>query len=403
MYIKELTINEFEEYTSRNKLDSFYQTRSYAILMAEFGYEHEYIGYFDDNKIVAASLILYKSLNGINFGYAPRGFLIDYMNFQLLSKFTKDLIEYYYNKEFAFIKINPNIKIGLLNKTKEFTYNKNYVVRDYLRDLGYLKLKDNMYFESMLPRLSPVIDLNSYRTSDLSKNTRNKIKKGIRKGLKYRKGTIEDLYHLETFTKATNFYLNDVYNIFSKESKAEIYIVEIDTIKYLKNSQAFYDLEYEKNQNYNRLMVKKNTPNNINTKMNSDRALLAYKKDVMEATKLSDLQPSIVVAAALVINHNNKAEIISSGYDDSFKRFSPNYYLHYSIIKNLKKSCSFLNLNGVSADFSSESLYKGLNDFKLGFNPDVYENIGEYDLVVSKKAYDYLLRNKLIQKEFKKK
>ena len=47
-----------------------------------------------------------------------------------------------------------------------------------------------------------------------------------------------------------------------------------------------------------------------------------------------------------------------------------------------------MDLNGITADLSKENHYYGLNRFKMGFNPDVYEYIGEFDLVIDEKQYE---------------
>lgn len=394
MELREISTEEFKNFSLSHPLNSFYQSLNYAIVMAEEGYEYEFVGYFDENdKLIAASLILYKQLNGIYFGYAPRGFLIDYFDTYTLKKFTDDLINFYYEKQFAFIKINPNIQM-----TEE-----NLHLKEKLKSFGYLKLKDNMYFESLLPRYNAVIDLKNYKTSDLKKYTRNKIRKGIRKGLTFTEVSIDKMNILDTLAESKNFYYNDFYNVFSKTNEANLFVVSIDKLKFLENSQNAYINESDINQHLNDKMVKRSHSNNINKKMNSDMALLAYKKDIMDASKLAENLDELIIAAALVVNSNGKSEIIASGYDKKYKRFCPNYYLHYSIIKHYKKCSSKLNIGGICADDSADSPYYGLNQFKKGFNPTIEENIGEFDLVISKKAYEYLLKNKYIQNEFSKK
>ena len=93
MHIKELTINEFTNYQSSHALTSYNQTINYGILMAENTHDYDLIGYVDeDNKIYGASLIIIKKLNNKFFyGYAPKGFLIDYSNETLLKNFTNSL------------------------------------------------------------------------------------------------------------------------------------------------------------------------------------------------------------------------------------------------------------------------------------------------------------------------
>ena len=82
MYIRELSVEEFTKFQENHELSNYHQTINYALLMSENGYEYDLIGYFDEShNLVAASLILIKSLmHKLYYGYAPRGFLLDYSN-----------------------------------------------------------------------------------------------------------------------------------------------------------------------------------------------------------------------------------------------------------------------------------------------------------------------------------
>ena len=183
MNIKEMSIAEFKEFVSSHFIGNFHESINYAMIKAEEGYDYEFISYGGD-EIVGAALILYKKISGYYYGYSPRGFLIDYSNTFLLEDFTKKIKAFYEKKNFVFIKINPEIAVAKLNKkTMNFEYNENYRIVDNLIRCGYKKLKDNMNFESLLPRVNAIINLDEFDVNKLNKNTRNKIKKGLRKGL----------------------------------------------------------------------------------------------------------------------------------------------------------------------------------------------------------------------------
>ena len=189
MHLKELSIEDFTNYQKSHPLSSYYQTINYAILKAENNYEYDLIGMVDhNNNILAASLILFKPIGFKCFyGYAPRGFLIDYENEYLVSSFTDLLKKYYYERGVIFIKVNPNIKIGKLDNNYNTIYNGNEHIINLLINNDYKKLKDNLYFEAQLPRFNALIDLKKFDSDNLDKNTKNKIKKGIRKGLTFNK------------------------------------------------------------------------------------------------------------------------------------------------------------------------------------------------------------------------
>ena len=98
----------------------------------------------------------------------------------------------------------------------------------------------------------------------------------------------------------------------------------------------------------------------------------------------------------------NHVHIVISGYSKLYGNLNPNYFLHNEIIKYYKKEYKYLDLNGLTGDFNTSNPYKGLNDFKIGFNPSIYEFIGEFDLVINQKKYDFLLSTGMLTKEFKK-
>lgn len=410
MYLKELTTHEFTEFQNNHPLSNYHQTINYALLMSEVGYEYDLIGYVDDyEKIVAASLILLKPI-GIKcfYGYAPRGFLIDYNNEPLVSNFTNALKKYYYEKNVIFIKINPNVKINEIdNKTFEKLYNTNEDITYLLKSSGYKKLKDNLYFEAQLPRFKAIVDLKNSDSKYFDKNTKNKIKKGIRKGLTFEKCSKDKIHYFYEFIKnkkdKNEYFYQDYYTVFEKDNSIDLFLVSIDYNSFLQNSHYLYNAELDRNTLLNEKLSRNNNNKTINAKMNSDKNLLSYKNDIMEATKgLSD-NKSIYLAGALVIKHKDTATVIMSGYDKNYKRFAPNYFLHYSLIKYYKDKYNYLDLNGIVGDFNNENPYTGLNRFKLGFNPNIYEYIGEFDLIVEPKSYQILLENGILAKEFNKK
>ena len=108
------------------------------------------------------------------------------------------------------------------------------------------------------------------------------------------------------------------------------------------------------------------------------------------------------VAAALVIKFDNRVHIVESGYSKEASTLNANYFLYNAIIERYKDSFEFLDLNGVAGDFKGNHAYTGLNRFKLGFNPLVYEYIGEFDLVFKENLYKYLLASGKLAQEFNK-
>ena len=68
-----------------------------------------------------------------------------------------------------------------------------------------------------------------------------------------------------------------------------------------------------------------------------------------------------------------------------------------------KNDYNICDINGIADDFENESKFKGLNRFKIGFNPEIVEYIGELDLVINNWGFKRVEKNNLLSNEFTKK
>lgn len=409
MSIRELTIDEFNAFVRNSPLGTHYQTFNYALLMGENGYEYELVGMFNEyNQLKAASLILFKNLKmHYKYGYAPKGFILDYFNQEIVSEFATLLKSYYKKKKVVFIKINPEIAISEIDKESGLkTYNWNYNILEIMEKAGFKKLKDNLYFESVLPRFSAVVSLKNYSMNSVSKNTRNKIRRAHHKGLHIELAEKSGIDILQKFIKnkrtINEYYYKDYYNVFKKDDMIDLFLVSIDSEEFLMNSRELYEKELEINNRLVSLLNRENNKRNLNKKMDSDRKILNYKQDVKFATELNTKKDKVYIAGALVIKYQNRVQILMSGYDKKYKRFEANYYLHDEILKYYQKNYDYAELNGLTGDFSKENPYLGLNEFKIGFNPRIYEYIGEFDFPLNEKKYLKMRSNGELAKIFNK-
>ncbi len=410
MKLKNLSIFEFDNYSFNHPLSSYHQSSSYALMMAEQGYDYDLLGLVDDDdNIHAASLILSKRLGMFNrYGYAPKGFLIDYYDPELISEFTKLLKKYYYKKNFAFIKINPEISIGNVDyENKKVTYNKNQIIENTLINLGFRKLEGNKRFETKIPKYSAIQILKKTNLKTVSKNTRNKINKSIRNGLSLVKGNRDQIEILYQFIKKKKDYpiehYYNYYNAFSKKDEIDILLVKINFEECLINLREKYEEELERNNKLVAKVMNKPTEDNLRRKLDSDNALNAYNEALAETTNYLAQAKEAFIAGAITIKYKNRVNILISGYDQDFKKYCPNYFLHYKLIEYYKDDYDFMDLNGITGDFTKENPYKGLDEFKMGFKPMAFENIGEYDYIINDGLYKSMEQSGQLAKEFKRK
>lgn len=409
MKIVELTNALFDEFANTHPLTNYCQTSKYALFMSEYGYNYDYIGYVDEeNKIYAATMILTKKMIGkAKYGYAPKGFLVNYSDSSLLKNFINDLRDYYLKKDYVFIKINPEIIIGegKYNQNYKISYNGNVRLIDELKLLNVKRRMELQEFDLMQPRFNAYINLFEYDVRNLNRPIRKKLANAEEKGLSLVVGGAKEIDILYSFISRTKKnrplgYYRNFYNVFNKDNSIDLVYVKIDYQKYLEYVKSKYEHELEVNDTWNNIIQTKSTPKNLNRKMNSDIKLENLKNRIVLATNNLKKKQFAYIAGALVIKHYNRVSIIFSGFDPKSSYLHPNAYLYHAILNRYKPYFNLCDIGGVSGVFTDESTYKGLNDFKLMFKPTVYEFIGEFDLICSEKIFKRLIKTSFIEDEF---
>ena len=401
MEIVQITKEEFDAFAENYPSKNFYQTSSYGTLMDRHSFDDYYLALKDGVTIKAATLILIdKVLFGYKWGYCPRGFLIDFNDYQLLETFTKLLKEFLNKRNFMFVKIDPYIihksrdKKGM--ETGEIS---NTQIIDNLIKLGYEHSGFNLNFENLKPRWNAVITINEEDALFLryTKEIRNKIRKAEKMGVEVIKGnpeSVKQFYSLidKKHSRKLNYYL-DMMEILGKKDMFEIYFSILNTANYIEKSQKAFEEEEQRNNEINHELEENinsnNTSNIIKRKMASDTLLNYCKQNIINATNLYKQYPEgVIIGANAIIKYNNEIFFLIDGYKQEFKNYCPNHYAKLQIIEKYKnEGYTRMHLNGISGDFSKSNTYYGLTRFKLGFAADIEEYIGEFTLVINKTKY----------------
>lgn len=409
MQIKQLTNEEFNIFKNSFKNSSIYQTVEYGFVMNHQGFDSVILGLVDNEEhIIGASLILIKKSKNTKYAYAPRGFLIDYTNYNLLEIFTNLLKKYLSKLGIVALRINPLIVKSIYDKKHNILSNNDYynTIYNNLINLGYKHLGYNSYFEGLKPRFEAIIDIDKpyyLLFNDLNKEFRTKIRSASKNGIKIYNGDNLEYLYLQTKKKYPRDldYFKDCYKYFSKNNNIDFYYTKLDTKEYLKikNKQL---IEQEKIVNYYNEIVTKNLKN-INLKITADKRYNELKLQLIEATNLLKNNPDgIITSSALVVKNKDEVYLLMDGYDNKFKSLNSKHLLLWKLIENYSiQNYKKFNLGGITNPFEKNNKYEGLNTFKLGFNSKVYEYIGDLELVCNNTKY-FLIKNSFLKKALKK-
>ncbi len=403
MKIITLDKNTFDKFANTHKYRNYYQTSAYGNTIKNYGYDIHYIGIIDNNEnLIGASLLIYKEVfMNYKIAYAPRGFLFEYTNIENLNEFTTKLKKLLGKQGFMSITIDPYLPVNIRNNNGKIMSinNEGNIVLENLKAAGYNYLGPNLFFENKKPRFEAIITLDKdikdiYQ--NFEKRVKHKIKKAIRSGIEIYKGNKENLnifYELikKKYDKPLSYYI-DLYNNF--ENKIDLYFAKLNTETFVITSRIQYEKEIEINNEFaNKIQTTTNINNKkklINQKMESDKLVNIYKKNLVWATKLlKDNPEGLIIGTSLNLCYDNVCYLIIEGFNQEFKTLNTNYLIKWKMINDYKnKSFKYINLNGISGEFNKITKYSGLNEMKLGFNSLVTEYIGEFELIISSLPYN---------------
>ncbi len=417
MKVRQLTIEEFNTFKNNFQDYSIYQTVEYGLTMNNQGFQTLIIGLIDENnKILAASMLLIEKYLTFKYAYAPRGFLIDYEDFELLKIFTKKIKKFLSHLDIVAVKLNPPFlkNIHYPQSKKIESNDSSQTVYSNLKKLKYHHYGYNFFFEALKPRYEALINLNKpyyYLFKDIKKEYRTKIRSAERNGVKVYKGKPDELKYIYSHTKKKYprdmTYFEDLYSYFDKSKMIDFYYAKLDCLAYIKETQKTYCQIEEKNERINNLILSKAHRNKnklINQKVYYTNLFQNFKNNLVLATNLlREKEGGIILATIMVGTYRDTVHILMDGYEKEFQKFNAKHILIWKIMERYSKlGYKKFNLGGVTNPELEKNKYKGLNTFKTNFGAQIYEYIGDFELITNNTKY-FLYRNTLSIKNILKK
>lgn len=405
-FIDNLSKEEYENFVKKHKGKSHF-LQSYA--WGEFSRECKnmypyYVGIRNDHgQIIAAALLLQKKLFlGYSYFYSPRGFIIDFFDYDILNKFTLEVKNFIKNKKGIFLKIDPDIIWNKkdYNNEEKILDNDPKIVFDYLSKLKYKHLGFTKGFETMQPRYSFRIDMNqsfSEIENKFSKTTKQRIKKAESLGVEVKMGDEKDIdvfFNLMRITEnRKDFVAHDLkyykrlYEIYNKENIMNLFlgIVDVDKI-IIKLKRELTDVQNELNEFVNDDNLSKSKNNKKNELLKRVETLT---ENISYYSKQKDIYGNNVVTNGhMIIEYDDKAWVLYAGNHNILTSTYANYKTYYEHIKYCyNKGIKMYDQFGTIGNPSMDDARYGLHEFKKKFGGDYVEFIGEFDLVVNKLMY----------------
>ena len=364
----------------------------------------------DEDEIVAATLLLEKKLPmNMCYFYAPRGFVVDYKNKELVRTMTKKIIEFAKSKKAIFVKIDPDLIKQSTNYQDITVKNKDYEeIFETLKSCGFKHQGFTKNFETMQPRYTFRIDLTQSLEdieAHFSKTTKQRIAKSLKLDTEVTIGTKDDLkefYHLMTLTESrkdfisyNEDYYETLYEIFNgnENSKATLFLGKVHfnkTIKALEKNLKIINDQISILPIDNLSKSAKNKLKELtNQKQNITKEIEKYKEYKKEYGN------DITLSAHMIIEYGDKAWVLYAGNHNDLSETYVNYNTYYEHIKYCKeKGIKIYDQFGTIGDLSKTNPRLGLHEFKKKFGGDYVEFMGEWDYILN--PFMYFVFTKLV-------
>lgn len=398
-----LSEKEYLEFALKHEQISIYQVPAWGDLKTENGWKKYLVGFKENNNIITATLLLSKNTPiKKNIFYAPRGFLIDYSNNKLLQNFTTEIKQFIKEHKGFMLKIDPNVIYQIRDiDGKEINSKNDYYVNNLIKN-NFKHLGFTTDIDGMQPRFLCRFKMSKGYEETLntfSKSTKKNIGDAYNKGVVVREATSNDIELFTSLLDETagrkkfalrpSSYYKNMFTMLKDFSK--IYIAAIDTKKYLN----IINQKIEEEKLHHEDIAKKMKTENVGKKLkaelkNSNQRSLKLIEEKKLATKLIKQGDLIDIGALYALYIGNEGITFMSGINNDYRKFNPKYAMYDVHIKEcLKQKKEYVNFYGISGNFDPSSPLYGIYELKKGFNTEVIELIGEFDLIINK--FDYLL------------
>ena len=407
-----LNEKEFMDFATNHEQASFHQTVNWGNLKAMTEWDSYLVGVKENNKVIAASLILAKRIpNGKKMFYAPRGFLIDYNNLELLTFFTKEVKKWAKNNKAIFIKIDPYISYqerDLYGKIVEGGKNNKKAYENLIK-LKYKHMGFSEAGKELQPRWIFITPTKDTTVEEIMKNmdpkTRQILRKNERNKIKVREIGYDELDKFKAVTEHTAkrrgfidrplSYYQKMFKEMDKNGFIKILLAELDTNtsinEYKDEINQIKDEIKSREEEYKKDPSKVNAKKHEQKQKNSKDEITRLEKNINHLKELKKKHGDTIVLGGILF-YISKNEVLSSvgGSYDEFMEFQSAYTLHWAGLKHaIENNFDRYNFYGISGVFDENNPLFGLYSFKRDFGGKVVELIGEFDLVVNK--FDYFL------------
>ena len=392
-FTSDLKKQEYDEFVKNYSMASFMQEYNWSKIKNNWKSFH--CGLYKNKKLIGVCLILVKNIfKNLNIFYIPRGYLIDFTNYEDLEAMTINIKKLAKENKAYAVKIDPNFCI------KQYSFKGDKIAENYsidyeIKNNNLLKLgyKNTGIHKEIGKNLQPQYNMFAPLCDDNSKIlTEEEILKTYKSKFKY---------YIGSFHEKRGIYFEITNNMDRVK----------DLVDLLKQTEIKQNISLRNEEYFRKIMENyKDTAYlvfghiDLNKYIDFLKNNNSKEEEIAEAKNLLKQNgKNMILSASLIILPANKSGIRTSEYlyagnSLNLTKLNVSAGLIFEIIKfSIENNCHYCNLGGIDGNFNDH-----LTIFKQKFNGQVLIFAGEYDLPISKIYYPIKFFYPLLLKLYKK-
>lgn len=410
----ELKEKEFDSFARNHKYSSFLQSVEEYHIKKEEGYDCYLVGVKHEDTLIAATFLQSMPVaRFFRYFYAPRGFLMDYEDKELMDFFFSHLKKYLYDHKCLYLKFDPYVPLIQRDKNGEIVKD-GFDHHDYIDALLRQGCKHGGFttgFNAVSQaRWMMVLDLKNKTEEDLIKNMDQLRKRIIKKvdsnhvvvsflshdELPLYEKVVEETGKRKGFLAREHSYHEHLYHFFG-EDQIKIAYAQLDVKGYMKEQtqkveeamSKFHKLKSEYDEKPTEKLKKKMEL--------SAETLENTKKKRSEAEVLLNQGEWIPLASCFFILYGKEIVYLSGGSYHEYNKYNGPYTIQWNMIRYaLSHGYTSYNFYGTSGKFHKDADDYGVYEFKRGFNAEAVELLGDFYLPIRKGCFSVYNRLKHI-------
>lgn len=376
-----ISVEEHDAFVTQHEQVNLLQSSNWAKVKDQW--ENERIGIYKGNQQVASLSLLIKPLPlGMTIIYIPRGPVMDYEDYDLVTFTMNTLKDYGKLKKALFIKCDPAILLKQYSLGQEGEEKSTALTA--IENLKKAGAHWTGLTTAIADSIQPRFQANVYPEKDhhltFPKHTRRLMKDAMQRGVRTYRATPSEIEQFSAVVSLTEkrknislrnkAYFKKLMAIYGDRAYLHLAKVNISQqLTYYQQQLAVVNEEIELTQPHQKKRLKKLEEQ----KSSLERYIVDF--ETFETRSPED----VVIAGILSISHGNVMEMLYAGMNEAFKKCYPQYLLYPKVFQDAYQDGIIgANMGGVEG-----TLDDGLTRFKSHFSPVIEEFIGEFTLPVS--------------------